>query len=106
MVQAQIAELHVDDVGTEIRLTLLDDGVPVDLTGASELTILLRKPSGTVVAKTASVVGEPANGVIHCYTATEDLDEAGLYEIQTRIAVGSWSGHSDIRRVRVYANVE
>ena len=72
-----IAEAHVDDVGTEIRLNVTDGGVPVDLTGATELTIRLRKPSGATVDKPAFLVGAVTDGVINCYTAAGDLDEAG-----------------------------
>ena len=101
-----IAEAHVNDVGTEIRLTLTDGGFAVDLTGATELKILLRKPSGAVVEKDAGVVGDATSGVINCYTATDDLDEAGLYEVQARIALPAWSGHSASRQLRVHANVD
>jgi hypothetical protein len=101
-----IAEAHVDDVGTEIRLTVTDQGSSVDLTGAMELTILLRKPSGVVVEKAAALVGDATAGVINCYTAGDDLDEAGMYFVQARIALAAWSGHSDKRQLRVCANVE
>ena len=101
-----IAEAHVGDVGTEIRLTVTDTGVAVDLTDATELTILLGKPSGAVVEKAALVVGDPTDGVINCYTAEGDLDEEGMYLLQARIVLAAWSGHSDTRRLRVYANVD
>jgi hypothetical protein len=102
----KIAEAHVSDVGTEIRLTITDSGVPVDLSTASELAILLRKPSGAVLTKQAAVVGDPGNGAIHCYTLADELDEQGLYLVQAKISLPAWSGHSDSRRLRVYANVD
>ncbi len=102
----KIAEAHVNDVGTEIRLRITDGGVPVDLSTASELAILLRKPSGAVLRKDASAVGDPSNGGIHCYTLADDLDEEGLYLVQAKISLPAWSGHSDSRRLRVYANVD
>ena len=101
-----IPEAHANDAGTEIRLTVTDSGVPVDLTGATELTILLLKPSGMVVEKTAAIVGAATDGVINCYTDADDLDETGLYFVQARIALAAWSGHSEKRQLRVYANVE
>ena len=101
-----IAEAHVDDVGTEVRLNVTDGGVPVDLTGATELTILLGKPSGAVAAKPATVLGAETEGVIRCYTSAGDLDEAGLYLVQARLVLPAWSGHSDKRQLRVYDNVE
>ncbi len=101
-----IAEAHVGDVGTEIRLTVTDGGVAVDLTDATELTILLGKPSGAVVEKTSVVVGDPKDGVINCYTVEGDLDEEGMCLLQARIVLPAWSGHSDTRRLRVYGNVD
>lgn len=101
-----IAEAHVDDVGTEVRLNVTDGGVPVDLTGATELTIRLRKPSGATVDKPAFLVGAATDGVINCYTAAGDLDEAGIYFVQARIVLAAWSGHSEKRQLRVHENVD
>ena len=101
-----IGEAHVDDVGTEVRLNVTDGGVPVDLTGATELTIRLRKPSGAIVDKPAFLVGPATDGVINCYTAAGDLDEAGIYFVQARIVLAAWSGHSEKRQLRVHENVD
>ena len=101
-----IAEAHVNDVGTEIRLNVTDGGVPMDLTGATELTIRLRKPSNATVDKPAFLVGSATDGVINCYTAAGDLDEAGIYFVQARIVLAAWSGHSEKRQLRVHENVD
>lgn len=96
-------EAHKADTGSEIRLTVQDGGTAVDLTGATTLTIKLKKPSGTVVSKTATVVGDATAGVIRCYTAATDLDEVGLYEIQPYLVLASgWTGHGDRVMLRVH----
>ncbi len=52
----------------------------IDLTGASAVSLLVRKPSG----KEVEWVGSPAGTTITYTTQANDLDEAGLYTLQAK----------------------
>jgi hypothetical protein len=87
-----VQELHANDIGTEIRISLLDAGEPVDLTGAT-VEILLRGEDGLTKTKPAEIVGLPAAGIVRCYTAAGDL-VVGNLAIQVKVTSPSWTGHS------------
>ena len=38
------SQIHKDDVGTKLLVTVTDDGVAVDISSASSLEIIIRKP--------------------------------------------------------------
>ena len=85
---------------------MTDGGVAVDLTGATELTILLGKPSERWrLSRLRCSVRKPKESFA-ATPAPGDLDEAGLYLVQVRLVLPAWSGHSDKRQLRVYDNVE
>lgn len=95
-----IQELHAGDIGTEIRIALVEDGEPVDLTAAT-CEILLRGTDRTTKTKAATAVGVATDGVIRCYTAAGDLI-VGRLEIQVKITSPSWTGHSQKILTNVY----
>lgn len=72
----------------DLEFTLKKRGVAVDLTGAT-VAFKLRKPSGAIVVKAASVA-TPANGRIVIAWGAGDLDEQGecLGEVAITFAGG------------------
>ena len=45
---------HVSDIGTIIQITITEDGVALDISSATTKEIILKKPSGTLLTKTAT----------------------------------------------------
>lgn len=100
------AEIHLGDIGTAFRISLTDCDTPVDLTGATDLTIAFKKPDDSIDPKTATVFGNAIDGVIQYITVDEnDLDQLGTWEIQAVVTLptGKWS--SNIDKFRVYENL-
>lgn len=82
------ANTHVGDVVT-LRATVLDaDGDPVPLVGP--ITIRLRKPNGTTVDKTGTIVGDGSAGQATYLTSTSDLDRPGAWQAQLKDGDGPW----------------
>jgi hypothetical protein len=83
------SRVHVGDVGTELRAQVFDaDGVSVvDLTGAQVLQFKLRKPDGSVIARSAEPgsTRKPeltaAQGWMHYLVLEDDLDQDGTWYI-------------------------
>jgi hypothetical protein len=88
-----MSDLHVQDTGTVFELTVVDAGVAIDLSQASAMTILFRKPSGELMVKDAEYVSDGADGKIQYITTQDDLDERGKWLLQGRVALptGAWS---------------
>ena len=101
------SEIHVDDIGTRFQVTIKDDGSVVDLSAASGLTISFRKPSDTVVNRTASTLsdGSVVSGVMYYDSVSGDLDEAGNYKLQAKVVLTSGTFYTDIHTFKVHCNL-
>ena len=99
--------LHIGDIGTEIILTIAEDGAIVNISGVATKFIILRKPSEAVVTKTAEFVTDGTDGQIKYVTiSADDLDEDGIWHAQGHVTgLGGWSGKSDIAYFRVKSNL-
>lgn len=90
-----------NDIGVIIRVTISDDAGVVDLSGTSGNLLLLRKPSGEVLSKSASLYNLGVAGQIQYTTISGDLDETGRWEAQAFIDLGSTELKSTSFRFRV-----
>lgn len=94
--------INVGDVVT-FRVTVTDqDGSAVDVSGASTKQIKLRKPSGTVLTKTASFTTDGSDGKIEYQTANTDLDVAGVWGIQAYVVGTGYENSTRADSFRVY----
>jgi hypothetical protein len=85
---------HVGDIGTVIRLTVTDSGIPVNLSSATSKRILLKGPDGISVAYNAVFTTDGSDGVIEYTTSTvHDLRVAGAWEAGAKVSVsgGTWN---------------
>ena len=58
-------EIHVDDVGTQFLLTIMDGSAAVDISSASTKQIIIKKPSGTKMTKSATFSSDGSDGKIY-----------------------------------------
>lgn len=86
-------EVHLGDIGTVFELTVTEKNVALDISLATELQILFKKPSGTVLTKTAVFTNTGSDGLIRYLSIEGDLDEVGSWFIQGRVTLpgGKWS---------------
>lgn len=98
-------EIHVQDIGTQFKVTIKDGTSVVDVSGASTLQLIFQKPSGTNVTKTASLFTDGTDGIIMYNSESGVLDEAGIWKMQGYIVDSSNSWRSDIQTFRVHRNL-
>lgn len=98
-------EIHMNDIGTIFQLELQEDGLAVDISAASNITIYLGAPSGAAKTSTGQFVTDGSDGLIKYTTITGDLDEVGPWTIQAKITMPAWEGHSSIVNFAVYPNI-
>ena len=97
-------EIHLEDIGTRFQVTLYDDDVAVDVTGAS-ITFYFQKPDQTTLTK-SGVIGDAAGGVVYYDTVAGDLDQVGSWKLQVRVVYdASHDWKSDIGKFKVYTNL-
>jgi len=101
------SEIHQDDLGTRFLVTVKDDGVVVDVSGASLRQLTFKKPSDTLMVKTASIISDASavSGVMYYDTIADDLDEAGKYKLQGKVTLASGTYYTDIYTFQVHCNL-
>ncbi len=87
-------KIYIDEIGLTI---ILDAGQ--DITGATDVTIEVLKPSGTTVSWPAAVYDSQ---YVKYVTAEGDLDEAGMYKFQIELTLSGWTGRGNTTTLRVH----
>ena len=100
------SEIHKDDVGTRFLMTVKDDGSTVNISGATIKLVIFKKPSDTVVYRTASGINDQmSSGIMFYDSVAGDLDEAGHYKLQAKVALPSGTYYTDIHTIKVHCNL-
>jgi len=98
-----INKIYVGDVGLAIVLMLAKPGESIDITGATDTKMLVKKPDGTVVewdADILTVAGETK--YLRHFTVAGDLDQKGRYRIQAYLSISGWTGRGETATFKVY----
>lgn len=99
-------EIRVGDNGTKHLITVKDqDKAVVDMSEATTITIYYKKPDGTVISKTGTLVTDGTDGKIQVFLLDSDLTDEGHYKWQGYFIfpLGSWK--SDIHDLEIHANL-
>jgi DUF4097 and DUF4098 domain-containing protein YvlB len=90
------SDIQVGTVGLELEITVYEGDVVVDLSTATGLNIVLRKPNGTVLIKTASFSTDGTDGEIYYKTITGDIDVNGMWRVQAHVVSPSFDVYSTV----------
>jgi len=97
-------EVHVNDIGTQFRLTVKDGTDVVDVSAASTLYIYFYKPDGTILTKTATLVNDGTDGLIQYTTVDGDINVVGRWKLQAYVQLGTSVFYSDVQVFKVHRN--
>lgn len=101
-----VAEIHVGDAGTAIRLHLIDqDGKNVDVSAASVIEITFLSPASRRLVVAAAPVTDGKDGRVQYVPAEEDFDVAGSWRLQARTVIGTGRWRSNVIRFPVASNL-
>ena len=99
-------EIHLNDVGTQFKLTVSDAGTVVDVSPpGTTYTINFRKPDGTCLTKSATPFTDGTDGIISYKAASGDLDTTGTWKLQAFVHFGATEFYSDVQSFRVHKNI-
>ena len=88
----------VDEVGTVITV---DCGC--DITGATGTALKVKKPDGTEVSWTATIYD---SNYLRYTTVSGDLDQVGVYYVQSYLTIGGWTGRGETAEFIIYDKYE
>lgn len=77
--------VDINDLGTDLQITITEGGAVVDISAATALAIILIKPSGAEVTKVASLLNTGTDGKLHYVTLADDIDEKGVWTYKARV---------------------
>lgn len=84
------ASVHVGDIGTVLEVTARDqDNAVISLAGATVLTMILVKPDGGRVSKTAVLTSDGTDGKLRYTTVAGDLDQRGVWRLAAVVTIGA-----------------
>ena len=98
-------EIHLNDIGTKFLVTVTDGSSAVDISGASTKQIIIQKPSGTKLTVATAFDSDGTDGKMSYTTVEDDLDEAGSYKLQGKVAISDGTFYTDITSFKVYRNL-
>jgi hypothetical protein len=97
--------VRVGDKGTEFRVTITDEDVAVDLSSATVLQLIFKKPSGETLTVDADLYTDGTDGAIYYNVVDGDLNESGVWKLQSYIEIGSTVYSSTIGTFKVECNL-
>lgn len=101
MEQAQVGAVNLI-----IRGTVKEDDVVVDVSTCTTKQMILRKPNGAVLTKTAVFDTDGIDGKLKYLTVSGDLDVAGSWSAQAYVIFpGGFDGRSEVERFWVNSNL-
>lgn len=93
---ACMQEIRLGDVGTAIRGTIRDeDDAIVNISSATTKLFYLRKPSGTIVSKTAVFTTDGTDGKMQYVLQSGDIDTVGRWEVEAYVVLSTGEWYSD-----------
>jgi len=98
---------HIADVGSEIRLRVLDqDGAVVSLATASSMQIWFKKPDNTYKKEPATLLTDGTDGYLKYVFDADDLNCPGDWLAQAYVVIGALTLHSTYYTFRIDRNLE
>lgn len=100
-----IEEIHVEDIGTILKMTIKNGASVVDLSTTTTKNIHFEKPSGATTQRNASFVTDGTDGIIKYTSVSGDFDESGVWQMQVYIInlLGQWK--TNIVEFSVFPNL-
>lgn len=90
-----------DDYGATVEITVQQDDVAVDISSYTTRQVILQPRRGTAKTKTATFKTGGADGVLEFVLEQGDLDEAGNWKLQVRLAKATAELNSTVQEFYV-----
>lgn len=100
-----MTDLHVTDIGTEIRVTVMDGTEVVDLSSASVKQFLFKHKTGLTFSRDASLFTDGSDGILKYILVDGDIDLQGKWELQVYLEFSTGKWHSSKATFEAATNI-
>jgi hypothetical protein len=101
-----MADVQENTVGVVIEYTVLDDeGVALDISGATTKKLYFKKPNGVVISKDAEYVSDGSDGKLQFSTTAGDLSPYGKWSCQAYLVKSGLDGRTAKAEFSVLKNL-
>jgi len=98
-------QIHKNDVGTEFVCTFKDNDVILPIDTATTRELIFKKPDGSILTKTPTLLTDGADGIAVYKSIVDDLDVVGRWSLQGRLVFATGTWHTTIAEFVVYDNL-
>lgn len=88
-------ELQVGDVGTAIVILVTENDEVLDISEATDMSFIFKKPNGTPVTKVAAFETDGTDGALVYYIEDDDFLTEGRWQVQAVLTIGDWTGRTE-----------
>jgi len=100
-----MTDLQQDDIGTILRFTVTENGIPVDMSAATTKKLLLEKKDKTTVEHDLVYTTDGTDGKVEYVTVLGDLDQKGKLKAQVYLETTDGKWHTSTYEWDVGANI-
>lgn len=106
MAETPDPQIHVGDVGTELRFPVTDEeGGVVPLAGYLSLTVYVYRPDKVTLTRTGQLLSDGSDGLLYYRTQAGDLAVPGLYKFQAVVTLPGGTWHTQVTSRMVKGNL-
>lgn len=87
-------DLHLNDIGTLILITIKEGSSAVDISTATVMEFDFKKKDGTTFTVDAEFYTDGTDGVMKYVTVADDIDQVGKWSVQPYLELPNWQGHT------------
>jgi len=98
-------EIHKGDIGTVLTITVKDQSVVVDLSGATTKSAILESPTGVQQTLTLTFTTDGTDGKVDMTSVSGTFDESGPWKLQLKFIDPSGTWRTNIYQFIVYPNL-
>ena len=99
-------EVHIGDEGTIVRISIFENGEPLDLTDASVIKMKFQRKDRTSFQVDGSIYGAATNGVVQCVSSAAYFTGKGKMTVQVYLEYPSGKWHTSEAEFEVFENIQ
>ena len=100
-----MSEIHKNDIGTNLKITVQVLNVAINISGATNKRIILTSPNNRKFDKAAVFDTDGTDGILKYTSISGDFYVAGTWKIQAFVELASGSWHTETENFEVLENL-